>query len=587
MRYFAILPTGKTIAILFSLGIIRRKLEADRREGNHVSKYIFVTGGVVSSLGKGLTAAALGLLLRSRGLRIRMQKLDPYINVDPGTMNPFQHGEVYVTHDGAETDLDLGHYERFTGILMSKDSNFTTGRIYRDVIERERRGEFLGGTVQVVPHITNAIKEAFLKLERPDVDVVLVELGGTVGDIEGLPFLEAFRQFRLERPPSDVVSIHLTLVPYLKASGEVKTKPTQHSVQKLREIGIQPDLLICRSECSLTEAHRAKIALFCNVHKDRVIEERDVEYSIYEVPIMLHRQGVDEMICRMFGFSTSPPDLTEWKAMLETIQNPKREVEVAVVGKYIALTDSYKSVYEAIAHGGIANQTRVRVRKVEAEEVEKRGAEALLQGVGGVLVPGGFGRRGSEGKIAAIQWARETRTPFLGLCYGLQCAVIEFARNVCGNSQACSAEWLEEGEKGDLRDAYIVLMDSQHRVTAKGGTMRLGAYACVLKRNTLARRVYDEEFVRERHRHRYEVNPEKIPELERHGLVISGFNPDSGLVEIIELADHPFFIATQAHPEFRSRPIAAHPLFRAFIEAAWKKQEGHGSLREEASPGTP
>ncbi len=535
-----------------------------------MSKFIFITGGVVSSLGKGLTSASIGLLLGSRGLTVRMQKLDPYINVDPGTMNPFQHGEVYVTDDGAEADLDLGHYERFVGRPMSQRSNYTTGSIYLSVIERERKGEFLGATIQVVPHITNAIKNAFTSLEAPGVDVVVVELGGTVGDIEGLPYIEAFRQFSLEREPGDAMFIHLTLVPYLHASNEVKTKPTQHSVQKLREYGIQPDLLICRSEVSIADEHRAKIALFCNVHKNRVIEEKDVDHSIYEVPIMLRKQKVDTIICEQLGLRTSEPDLSEWESMLQVVINPEYETEIAVVGKYLAITDSYKSVFEALAHGGIANRARVKVRKVEAEDVEKEGAEKLLAGVHGVLVPGGFGRRGTEGKIAAIRWARENKVPFLGLCYGLQCAVIEFARHVCGVEDAISAEWFDEEGEGDLDKAFVALMDSQHKVTAKGGTMRLGAYACALKKCSRARAAYEAEIVRERHRHRYEVNPEKIDLLTSKGLVVSGVNPDSELVEIIEVENHPWFVATQAHPEFKSRPVAAHPLFKAFVNAALK-----------------
>ncbi|MBN2713015.1 MAG: CTP synthase [Planctomycetes bacterium] len=535
-----------------------------------MSKFIFVTGGVVSSLGKGLTTASIGLLLRARGLSVRVQKLDPYINVDPGTMNPFQHGEVFVTDDGAETDLDLGHYERFIDRPMSQESNYTTGRIYSDVIERERRGEYLGATVQVVPHITNAIKEAFTSLESDDVDVIMVELGGTVGDIEGLPYIEAFRQFSLEREDNDVMFIHLTLIPYLSASGEVKTKPTQHSVQKLREYGIQPDMLICRTEVHVSEDHKEKIALFCNVNKKRVIDEKNVDHSIYEVPIMLRDQCVDATICKHFGIESKEPVITDWEKMIQTVINPDHDVEIAVVGKYIALTDSYKSVYEALTHGGIANKSKVTFRKVEAEEIEAQGADKLLAGVSGVLVPGGFGLRGAEGKMAAIKWARESKVPYLGLCYGLQCAVIEYARNVCGVKDAISAEWFDEEGVGDLSKAFVALMDSQQKVTAKGGTMRLGAYACSLKKDTLARAAYDAEIVRERHRHRYEVNPEKVETLKKHGMTISGRNPDSQLVEIIELADHPWFVATQAHPEFKSRPTNAHPLFKAFINAALK-----------------
>jgi CTP synthase len=493
--------------------------------------------------------------------------MDPYINVDPGTMNPFQHGEVYVTDDGAETDLDLGHYERFTGIPMSKASNATTGAIYSSVIEQERRGEYLGATVQVVPHITNAIKESFIRLEAPDVDVVMVELGGTVGDIEGLPFLEAMRQFGLERPPGDVMFLHMTLIPYLRASGEIKTKPTQHSVQRLREIGIQPDVLVCRTVEPIPAEVKAKIALFCNVRKEHVFVERDVEFSIYQVPMMLREEGVDRTICEHLGLAATEPDLAEWQAMLDAAREPAGSVRIAVVGKYISLTDSYKSIYEALTHAGIANRVEVQAVPVEAEEIEERGAAAVLQGVHGILVPGGFGQRGAEGKMLAIQYAREERIPYLGICYGLQCAVIEFARHVCGEAEAISAEWFDEEGTGDLSRAYVALMDSQQQVTAKGGTMRLGEYACFLKRGSKAREAYDAEMVRERHRHRYEVNPAVVARLEQHGMVISGTNPDSRLVEIIELADHPWFVATQAHPEFKSRPVKAHPLFRGFVAA--------------------
>ena len=533
-----------------------------------MSKFIFITGGVVSSLGKGLTSASLGLVLRSRGLRVRMLKMDPYINVDPGTMNPFQHGEVFVTDDGAETDLDLGHYERFVGEPMSSASNTTTGALYSSVIEKERKGEYLGATVQVVPHITDAIKQSFLKLEKPGVDIILVELGGTVGDIEGLPYLEAMRQFALEREPQDVLFLHMTLIPFLAASSEIKTKPTQHSVQKLREIGIQPHMLVCRTTKPLPESARAKIALFCNVRKDYVFEEKDVDTSIYEVPLMLVREGVDDAISNLLRLEAPEPDLSDWEEMLEVVRNPGGEVEIAVVGKYISLIDSYKSVYEALSHGGIANRVSVTFRCVEAESIEETSAEEHLHGVDGILVPGGFGRRGARGKMAAIRYARENRIPYLGLCYGLQCAVIEYACNVCGEPEAISAEWFDEEGIGDLDKAWVALMDSQQQVTAKGGTMRLGDYACFLTPGTRAREAYCREMVRERHRHRYEVNPAVVKRLEEHGLVISGVNPDSRLVEIVELADHPFFVATQAHPEFKSRPVRAHPLFRAFIAAA-------------------
>ncbi len=533
-----------------------------------MSTFIFITGGVVSSLGKGLTAASLGLLAVRRGLRVRMLKMDPYINVDPGTMNPFQHGEVYVTDDGAETDLDLGHYERFVGRPMSRESNITTGSIYSGVIEKERRGAFLGATVQVVPHITDAIKESWLRLESDETDIIFVELGGTVGDIEGLPYLEAVRQFGLERSAHDVLFLHMTLIPYLQTSGEIKTKPTQHSVQKLREIGVQPDILVCRCAEEVDDAARSKIAMFCNVSTDRVFIERDVEHSIYQVPIMLHEQGLDEVVCEHLGLGGTEPDLADWHDMLEVLINPDGAVEIAVVGKYISLTDSYKSIYEAIAHGGIANRRAVTIRRVEAEDLEAGDPDEVLGGVDGVLVPGGFGIRGSAGKMRAAGWAREHRVPYLGICYGLQCAVVEFARSVCGCPDAISGEWFDEEGTGDLARAFVVLMDAQQQVTAKGGTMRLGEYACGLRQKTKAREAYNAEIVRERHRHRYEVNPNMREILEEHGMIISGTNPDSRLVEIVELRDHPWFVATQAHPEFKSRPIDAHPLFRAFVAAA-------------------
>ncbi|MHC4871346.1 MAG: CTP synthase [Planctomycetota bacterium] len=542
-----------------------------------MSKFIFITGGVVSSLGKGLTSASLGLVLRNKGLKIKMLKMDPYINVDPGTMNPFQHGEVYVTDDGAETDLDLGHYERFVGIPMSKDSNITTGAVYSSVIERERKGEYLGATVQVVPHITNAIKESFTSLESPDVDVILIELGGTVGDIEGLPYLEAMRQFYLEKDPGEVLFIHMTLIPYLSASGEIKTKPTQHSVQKLREIGIQPHIIICRTVKSIPVDAKSKIALFCNVRKDYVFEERDVDYSIYEVPVMLVEQKVDQAVCTILNLPENNSDLADWQKMLEVVKNLDNHVEIAVVGKYISLMDSYKSIYEALTHAGIANKCEIKFRQLEAESLENCDADKLLAGVNGVLVPGGFGARGSEGKMAAIRWSRENNIPYFGICYGLQCAVIEFARNVCGISDAISGEWFDEDGTGDLDKAFVALMDSQQQVTAKGGTMRLGEYPCTLESGTKARDAYNSDSVKERHRHRYEVNPEKVSLLEENGMIISGSNPESKLVEIIELKDHPWFVATQAHPEFKSRPVNAHPLFESFINAAKKYKKDGGN----------
>ncbi|MDO4550951.1 MAG: CTP synthase [Planctomycetia bacterium] len=536
-----------------------------------MSKFIFITGGVVSSLGKGLTSASIGLLLKSRGLRVEMLKMDPYLNVDPGTMNPFQHGEVFVTDDGAETDLDLGHYERFVGNSMHKWNNITSGAVYMNVIQKERHGDFDGATVQVVPHITNAIKESWLRLEKPDVDVVMIELGGTVGDIEGAPFLEAMRQFQLERSREDVAFVHMTLIPFLKASGEVKTKPTQHSVQKLREIGIQPDMLICRTTQEISSENRKKIAMFCNVRPENVIEEQDVEFSIYQVPVMLMEEKADQILLDRLGMNYADVDLSSWNQMLQRILEPQGSVKIAVVGKYITLTDSYKSIYEALTHAGIANHVKIELLRVEAEEIETHSAEEILHGVQGILVPGGFGTRGIRGKIEAIRWARENKVPFLGICLGLQCAVTEFARNVCGIQNAESMEWMEPG-KGDLSRAVIALMDSQQKVVQRGGTMRLGAYACWLKEGTKAREAYGNEMVRERHRHRYEVNPAFLKILQKNGLIISGKNPDSELVEIIELPDHPWFVATQAHPEFKSRPVEAHPLFKGFIDAAIKQE---------------
>ncbi len=532
-----------------------------------MSKFVFITGGVVSSLGKGLTSASIGLLLKSRGLRVEMLKMDPYLNVDPGTMNPFEHGEVFVTDDGAETDLDLGHYERFVDQPMHKCNSVSSGAIYLDVLEKERRGDYDGATVQVVPHITAAIKERWLKLESPEVDVIMIELGGTVGDIEGAPFLEAMRQFQLERPREDVVFIHMTLIPYLRASGEVKTKPTQHSVQKLREIGVQPDMLICRTTQAISADNRRKIAMFCNVRPENVIEEQDVEFSIYQVPVMLMEERADAIILERLGIQAGEANLAPWNEMLQRVLTPQGRVKIAVVGKYITHTDSYKSIYEALTHAGIANHVEVELVRVEAEDVEKNGAEKMLAGAQGVLVPGGFGARGIQGKIDAIRWARENKVPFLGICLGLQCAVTEFARNVCGLKDAASMECMESGRE-DMKNAVVAMMDAQYKVVQRGGSMRLGAYACWLKEGTRARAAYGNEMVRERHRHRYEVNPAFAPTLVKNGLVISGKNPDSELVEMIELADHPWFVATQAHPEFRSRPVKAHPLFHDFIQAA-------------------
>jgi CTP synthase len=534
-----------------------------------MAKHIFVTGGVVSSLGKGLTCASIGMLLERRGLRVRLQKFDPYINVDPGTMSPYQHGEVYVLDDGAETDLDLGHYERFTTAPLSRDCNYTTGKIYSAVIEKERHGDYLGQTVQVIPHVTDEIKSAIRQLAADDVDVVITEIGGTVGDIEGLPFLEAIRQFSLDVGKHNCLYIHLTLVPYLKAAGEAKTKPTQHSVGQLRMIGIQPDILICRTERELTKDMAEKIALFCNVEPRAVIEERDKEFSIYEVPLSFVHNHLDELIVEKLRLPAKPLQIDDWRELLQRIKNPKHEVTIAVVGKYIKHHDAYKSIYESIDHAGIALASRVIVRKVEAEEIEREGAEKVLGGVDGILVPGGFGHRGIGGKIDAIRFARERKIPFFGICLGLQCAVIEFARNVVGLEDANSTEM-----DSNCRHPVVCLLDDQFAITDKGGTMRLGAYPCQLLAGSKAARAYGQTLVHERHRHRYEFNNQYRQQFVAHGLVVSGTSPDGTLVEVIELKDHPWFVAVQCHPEFQSKPTRAHPLFRGFLEASLARKEG-------------
>ncbi len=534
-----------------------------------MTKHVFVTGGVVSSLGKGLTTACLGLLLESRGLRVRIQKFDPYINVDAGTMNPFQHGEVYVTQDGGETDLDLGHYERFTNCPLSRASNITTGRIYQNVITKERRGAYLGGCVQVVPHITNEIKAHVRQHDGPEVDVVLSELGGTAGDIESAAFLEAFRQFAYEHGRDNICFVHLTLLPYLRASGELKTKPTQQSVGILRQIGIQPDILICRTEKSMTQEMRDKIALFCNIEKRYVFEEKDVEHSIYELPLDLHEQGVDDALIARLGLPTKPANLDEWQKLVHRVVNPNGSVEIAVVGKYIELKDAYKSVYESIAHAGIANQVEVSVQRIAAEEITDDNVGTKLRGVQGILVPGGFGERGIEGKISAVRFARENRVPYYGLCLGMQIATIEFSRNVCGLKGAHSSEFNK-----DTPHPVIALLKDQYAVKDMGGTMRLGSQPCKLVEGTIARKAYGAEMITERHRHRYEFNNTYREQLQAKGFVISGINPDLDLVEIVELKDHPFFVGVQFHPEFQSKPIKPHPLFRAFVEAAVKRKAG-------------
>jgi CTP synthase len=533
-----------------------------------VAKHIFVTGGVVSSLGKGLTCASIGMLLEHRGLRVRLQKFDPYINVDPGTMSPFQHGEVYVLDDGSETDLDLGHYERFTNAPLSRDCNFTTGKIYLSVIEKERHGDYLGRTVQVIPHVTDEIKAAVRKLAGEDVDVVITEIGGTVGDIEGLPFLEAIRQFALDVGKANVLYIHLTLVPYLKAAGEAKTKPTQHSVSQLRQIGIQPDILICRTERELAKDEAEKIALFCNVEPRAVIEERDKEFSIYEVPLSLVKNRLDELIVEKLNLRATPLEISDWRQMLQRIKNPAHEVTVAVVGKYIRHNDAYKSIYEALDHAGIALHSRVVARKVEAEEVEREGAERALSGLDGILVPGGFDYRGSQGKIEAIRYARERKVPYFGICLGLQCAVIEFARNVVGLADANSTEF-----DRNCRYPVVCMLDEQYAIVDKGGTMRLGTYPCVLAEGSKAHQAYGASLVHERHRHRFELNNQFRQQFAANGLDVTGTSPNGQLVEVVELRDHPWFVAVQCHPEFKSKPTRAHPLFRGFIQAALARHE--------------
>ncbi|MDA0576742.1 MAG: CTP synthase [Verrucomicrobia bacterium] len=534
-----------------------------------VTKHIFVTGGVVSSLGKGLTSAAIALLLERRGYRVRLQKMDPYLNVDPGTMSPFQHGEVYVTEDGAETDLDLGHYERFTGIPCTRASNFTTGRIYSAVISREREGGYLGKTVQVIPHVTDEIKKAIRALDADDVDVVITEVGGTAGDIESLPFLEAIRQYRQEIGRDNGLFIHITLVPYIKAAGEMKTKPSQQSVGILRTIGIVPDILICRCEQPMSEEHKDKLALFCNVDRELVIDEPDVKNSIYEVPLDLARQDLDVYILEKLAMHVNGLDLKRWKAMVKTLIAPRKgEVEIAVVGKYISLRDSYKSIYEALTHGGIANNCRVKVRMVESEEVQDKGAAKLLAGVSGILVPGGFGDRGIEGMLGTVHYARTKGIPYFGICLGMQCAVIEFARNVCKLKGANSTEF-------DRATAapVIDLMESQKQVRGMGGTMRLGSYPCHIAAGTLASKAYGASRIQERHRHRFEFNNAYRDKLKAKGMRLSGICPDGELVEMVELPKHPWFLGCQFHPEFQSTPLKAHPLFRSFVAAALRKRK--------------
>ncbi len=530
-------------------------------------KFIFVTGGVVSSLGKGIASASLGLLLQSRGLRVTIQKFDPYINVDPGTMNPFQHGEVYVTDDGAETDLDLGHYERFLDINMSRANNCTTGQIYNEVIMRERRGDYLGATVQVIPHITDEIKRRMTALTTGGkYDVIITEVGGTVGDIEGLPFLEAIRQYTLSVGRRTAINIHVTLVPYIPSAGELKTKPTQHSVKTLLEIGVQPDILICRSDRRLTKDYREKIALFCNVQTRSVIEGRDVD-SIYEVPLQFAREGLDDIVIEHLNLKCSERNINGWKQLVDRIKKPKREVTIGICGKYTDYPDAYKSISEAFVHAGAANNARVKIRWVASEELERNGINNIFNDVDGVLVPGGFGERGIEGMIKGITYVRERKIPFFGICLGLQCAVIEFARNIAGLKSAHSTEFKK------TKHNVIDLMTEQRGVKNLGGTMRLGAYPCVVQKRTKSYKAYKKELISERHRHRYEVNNKFRKKLVDAGLITSGVSPDNNLVEMIEIGDHPWFVAVQFHPEYKSRAINPHPLFREFVKAAVERKE--------------
>lgn len=530
-----------------------------------MAKFIFVTGGVVSSLGKGITAASIGLLLKSRGLRVVNQKFDPYLNVDPGTMNPYQHGEVYVTDDGAETDLDLGHYERFTGITTNRNCNYTSGRIYDSIIRKERRGDYLGGTVQVVPHVTTEICESIRSVVTPEVDVVISEIGGTVGDIESHPYLEALRQFRQQEGRNNVLFIHVTLVPYLHKAGEVKTKPTQHSVGRLREIGIIPDILICRTEKHLEADVCKKLSLFCNVDEEAVIESIDVPHTIYEAPLDYAAQELDAVIIDILGLRAGRRNLKPWREYIDKVINADKEVQIAIVGKYSELLDAYKSIHEALNHAGAAHLAKVKIISISAEEIEKKGADEVLKGIGGILVPGGFGSRGIEGKILAVQYARENGIPFFGICLGMHMAVIEFARNILALKDANTTEH-------DLQTPHPVIhmMEEQKKILNMGATMRLGAYPCVLKSGTLARNSYNQETISERHRHRYEFNNSYRERFESAGMILSGQSPDGLLVEMIELKDHPWFVACQFHPEFKSRPVAPHPLFRDFIGASIK-----------------
>ncbi len=547
------------------------------------TKFIFVTGGVVSSLGKGLASASIGALLESRGLTITLQKLDPYINVDPGTMSPFQHGEVFVTDDGAETDLDLGHYERFTNARLSRRNNFTTGQVYDSIITKERRGDYLGCTVQVVPHVTDEIKGKILSISN-GVDVAIIEVGGTVGDIESLPFLEAIRQLRFDLGKENVLYIHLTLLPFIATAQEMKTKPTQHSVNKLREIGIQPDILLCRCDRPLTSELKGKIALFCNVERDAVISAEDVK-CVYEVPLVFHREGLDDKIIKLLNIWTRAPKLDQWEELIKKVNSPRGEATIGIVGKYVNLQDSYKSLHEALIHGGIANNCAVNLLYIDSEDIEKKTAAQVLKNVDGVLIPGGFGSRGVEGKIAAIRYSRENKVPFFGICLGMQVAIIEIARDLCGLKDADSSEF-----NPDTTAPVVDIMETQRGINAKGGTMRLGAYPCVIRKGSRAHAAYGSTEISERHRHRYEVNNVYRQTLEKAGVEFSGLSPDESLVEIMEFRHHPWFVACQFHPEFKSRPLSPHPLFRGFVKAvmahkaqALKGRAGKGGKKAPSS----
>lgn len=536
-------------------------------------KYIFVTGGVVSSLGKGLAAASLGTLLELRGLRVVFQKFDPYLNVDPGTMNPFQHGEVYVLNDGAETDLDLGHYERFTNCVLSRHNNLTSGQVYENVILNERRGDYLGKTVQVIPHVTDVIKNRIREIsDESKYDVVVTEIGGTTGDIEGLPFLEAIRQFILEVGAHNVVTMHVTLVPYIKAAAELKTKPTQQSVAKLREIGLQPQVLICRTERPLDREVRQKLSMFCSVSEKAVIEARDVEHTVYEVPLMLHTEGLDQLVCDLLQLKTPEPDLTNWRKFVERVISPKKQVTIAVVGKYIDLQDAYKSIYESLTHAAASQDCGINLKLVDAESLQD-GIDGQLKDVAGVLIPGGFGERGVEGKIKAARFAREHKVPYLGLCLGMQVATIEFARNVCGITAANSTEFDK-----NTKEPVISLLEEQHGVSNKGASMRLGTWPTKIAKGTLAEKIYENDEVLERHRHRYEFNMKYREKMTEKGFTISGTSPDGALAELVELRDHPYFVACQYHPEFQSKPNKPHPLFKGFIQACLARQANAENL---------